>query len=106
MKGQKGVHLSSLAITISIELLISVFLAIILFASLVSLRAKVPYTLVLVFFGLAITAVALAGHHIPTIIQSVKASIFYRFTSQSGISLFDGRIVLPLIFEAMMHTKS
>ncbi len=95
-----------MAITISIELLISVFLAIIMFASLVSLRAKVPYTLVLVFFGMAITAVSLAGHQIPTIIQSVKSSIFDPFTSQSGSSLFVGLIVPPLIFEAMMHTKS
>jgi CPA1 family monovalent cation:H+ antiporter len=94
----------------SIELLIAAFLGIVMFASIVSLRAKVPYTLVLVFFGMGIAAVIsarmIAGHQIPGIMESLRTAIYTPFTSQSGSSLFVGLVVPPLIFEAMMHTKS
>jgi Na+:H+ antiporter len=78
----------------SAELVISLFLGVIFLASFVSLRAKIPYTLVLVFAGIVLAATSagdLLGQTYKTLINQ---------------NLFVGIIVSPLIFEAMIHVRS
>jgi monovalent cation:H+ antiporter, CPA1 family len=70
-------------------------LGLMMLASFVALRTKLPYTLVLVFIG-----VAIAGS---TVSRFIGASLITNLI-QGG--LFVSIIVPPLIFEAMIHIKS
>ncbi|MHB8567890.1 MAG: cation:proton antiporter [Nitrososphaerales archaeon] len=98
----------------SIELVIAAFLGIMLLASIVSIRAKVPYTLVLVFIGIALTAASASFYlgsgpiqdTIQGIITAIRSLSDQLIQTQGGSSLFVGLIVPPLIFEAMMHIRS
>jgi len=90
----------------SYDLLITVFLSIILLASILSIRLKLPYTviLVLVGIGLAFTTDQLlsAGGSIGQAIAQIRS------LSQGsvGSGLFVGLVVPPLIFQALMHVRS
>ena len=78
------------------------------------MKAKVPYTVILVFIGIGLTAASasfyLAGSPIFSDIRQIilaLRSISNSLTAnQGGASLFVGLIVPPLIFEAMMHIRS
>ncbi len=80
----------------SIELIIAALLGIMVLASFLSIRAKLPYTLVLVFLG-----IALAGSSISLFFQGGP---IYKTFIQNGLLV--GVVVPPLIFEAMLHIQS
>jgi monovalent cation:H+ antiporter, CPA1 family len=79
----------------SYEAIIAALLGLMMLASFVALKTKLPYTLILVFIGLAI-----AGS---TVSRFIGADIITNVI-QGG--LFVSIIVPPLIFEAMIHIKS
>lgn len=80
----------------SVELTIAALLGIMVLASFLSIRAKVPYTLVLVFLG-----VALAASSISLFFQG---GLIYKLFIENGLLV--GLVVPPLIFEAMLHIRS
>lgn len=95
-----------------IELVISAFLLLTFIAALISLRLKVPYTLVLVFTGVLIAIIAasltLQGSPIQNPMQSFVLqikSIYSSLVQGGGGGLFVGLVVPPLIFEAMIHIR-
>ncbi len=98
----------------SIELVITAFLGILLLASIVSIRARVPYTLVLVFIGIALTAASATFYlgsgpiqdTVEGVILAIRSISDQLIQTQGGSSIFVGLIVPPLIFEAMIHIRS
>ncbi|MDG6998868.1 MAG: sodium:proton antiporter [Nitrososphaerota archaeon] len=95
---------------VSIELLITGFLAILLVASLISIKSKLPYTIVLVFIGIGLVfllsnSFLLSSSLIGTALSQIKDYTLTIGSSQGG-QLFIGLIVPPLIFQAMIHIKS
>ena len=94
----------------TIELVLTGFVAVMLVSQVLSLKARVPYTLVLVFVGVGITALAtlpsLGSNPITDMVQSVinQMGSFYTTLVEGG--LFVGLVVPPLIFEAMIHIKA
>ena len=96
----------------SIELVISAFLLLTFIAALISIRLKVPYTLVLVLTGVLITLIvallALEGSPIQAPAQNfilTFRSIYNLLIQGGGGGLYVGLIVPPLIFEAMIHIR-
>jgi monovalent cation:H+ antiporter, CPA1 family len=95
----------------SIELVVSAFLLLTFIAALVSIRLKIPYTLILILTGVSITVVVTLlsiwgplqapAHSITLQIQSIYSQLIQGGTN----SLFVGLIVPPLIFEAMIQIK-
>ena len=82
----------SLGHLLSNEYVIPVFLLTIFLAALIATRVKIPYTMILVVIGIAISIIDFTGHGIPNI---------------SGFKV-DPKLILyfvipPLIFEAMMR---
>jgi monovalent cation:H+ antiporter, CPA1 family len=91
----------------SAEALVTVFLAVMLVASIIASRAKVPYTLVLVILGIALSVASLIfGQGSIQQIVSQMNSVFSGLTGGQGGGLFVGLVVPPLLFEAMIHVKS
>lgn len=80
----------------SIEFVIAALLGIMVLASFLSIRAKLPYTLILVFLG-----IALAGSSISIFFQGGP---IYQIFIKNGLLV--GLVVPPLIFEAMLHIRS
>ena len=96
----------------SIDLVISAFLLLTFIAALISIRAKIPYTLILVLTGVLITVViallALEGSPVqePALTAISFFRTFYNLLIQGGGGgLYVGLIVPPLIFEAMIHIR-
>ena len=96
----------------SIDLVLSAFLLLTFVAALISIRLKVPYTLVLVFTGVSITVVAillsLHGGPLQAPMQSLVSQIreiYNLLIEGGGGSIFVGLVVPPLIFEAMIHIR-
>jgi Na+:H+ antiporter len=97
----------------SIELVLTVFLGIMLFASILSIKGRIPYTLILVFIGIALTLTT-GSFLLPASIQydlsQVRSmtSFLIPAVQQGGQvgGLFVGLVVPPLIFEAMMHINT
>jgi CPA1 family monovalent cation:H+ antiporter len=93
-----------------VELALTAFVVVMLVAQLVSQKSKLPYTLTLVFVGVAITAIStlpsLGSNPVSDTVQSVISQLrsFYSGLVYGG--LFVGLVVPPLIFEAMMHVKA
>jgi CPA1 family monovalent cation:H+ antiporter len=81
---------------VSTELVLSVFLAISLVASIVSRRTRTPYTLVLV-----LTGIVLAAASTPQL-----ADVGQAFQSLRSGGLFVGLILPPLLFESMMSVRT
>jgi monovalent cation:H+ antiporter, CPA1 family len=79
----------------SLEFIISAFLAISLAASIISNKGKVPYTIVLVFLGLA-----LAGSSFSSIL-----GVNLLYDSLVGGGLFVGLVLPPLLFETTMNIR-
>jgi monovalent cation:H+ antiporter, CPA1 family len=94
----------------TIELALTAFLAVMLIAQIAAKRARVPYTLVLVFVGLAVsalTAISVApSNGIAAALQDPIQQIRTLYTSLVSGGLFVGLVVPPLIFEAMMHIQA
>jgi len=93
----------------STEALVAIFLAVMLLASLISLRARVPYTLVLVILGIGLSALSAFSFFglasLSQLVDQIK-SIFGQLTSGPSGGLFVGLVVPPLLFEAMIHIRS
>jgi len=96
----------------SIELVLSAFLLLTFIAALISIKAKMPYTLILVLTGVLITIVfglmSLQGSPIQGQIQSITSqirSLYDLLIQGGGGGLYVGLIVPPLIFEAMIHIR-
>ncbi len=93
----------------SVELVIASFLFIMLVASLVSIRVRVPYTLILVLVGISLAVVfgsfVLGGGELQSVISQIR-SFNQALASGPGGGLFVGLVVPPLIFEAMIQIRS
>src|SRR5665648_49682 len=96
----------------NIELSIAAFLLVTFIASVLSIRLKTPYTLVLVLVGVGITATAtllsIFGGPLHEIAQSIISQIrsFDNLLIEGGgTGLFVGLVVPPLVFEAMIHVS-
>ncbi len=78
-------------------------------AAVLSIRLKIPYTLVLVLTGVAITVIAssftLQGGVFENLISQLR-SIYAQLLQGGGGGLFVGFVVPPLIFEAMIHIRA
>lgn len=91
----------------SVEALVTAFLAVMLVASIISNRAKVPYTLVLVILGITLaTASSFLGKGIFSQVVYQMNSFFAGLAGGQGGGLFVGLVVPPLLFEAMIHVKA
>ena len=91
----------------SIELVIAAFLLIAFIAAVLSHKLKVPYTLVLVLTGVAVTVIAyLFSMQGGADLTSQLRSIYSQLLSGGGGGLFVGLVVPPLIFEAMIHLRA
>ena len=94
---------------LSIELVVAVFLLLAFLAALLSIKLKVPYTIVLVLTGVAITVIAYLftwqGGSSENLISQMK-SIYSQLLQGGGGGLFVGLVVPPLIFEAMIHIRA
>jgi monovalent cation:H+ antiporter, CPA1 family len=94
---------------LSIELFATIFLVITLFASIVSIRLKLPYTLFLVIIGILLVVFSnsfLMGQGLfETAVAQIKAYTLGLNGGQNG-ELFIGLVVPPLIFEALTHVKA
>lgn len=92
-----------------IEILVTAFLAVMTLASIISLRARVPYTLILVIIGMALaatTAISVFGQGtFEQVILQMRALFDQLTTGETG-GLFVGLVVPPLLFEAMIHIRS
>jgi Na+:H+ antiporter len=94
----------------ALELVLTVFLAIMLIAQILSLKARVPYTMILVFIGIGVAAIStlpLTGSNIITNdLESVISQMSSFYSGLAGSGLFVGIVVPPLIFEAMIHIRA
>ncbi|MDG6904582.1 MAG: sodium:proton antiporter [Nitrososphaerota archaeon] len=93
----------------SVELLITGFLGIVFIALFLSIRAKLPYTVILVFVGISLAVVSntlLLGGGIISGLAAQMRSLSQLLVSGGIGGLFVGLIVPPLLFEAMMHISS
>jgi len=79
----------------SFEFVITAFLAISLAAAIISSRTRAPYTIILVFFG-----VAIAGSSLSSILN-----VNLLYGSLIGGGLFVGLVLPPLLFETMMNIR-
>ena len=91
------------------------FLGILLVASMLSIKGKLPYTVILVFLGIGLSIVTSVSFPYLTPIQHALSQIriladvlFSQAQQQEGQAggLFVGLVVPPLIFEAMMHIRA
>jgi len=93
----------------SVEALVAAFLAVMLLASFISLRARVPYTLVLVILGIVLSAASglsiLGQANIQQAVLQMQ-SFFAGLTDGQTGGLFVGLVVPPLLFEAMIQIRS
>ncbi len=80
----------------SVELIISAFLGVMLIASLVASRLRLPYTVVLVLAGMLIATLSLSS--------TIGISVIYNRLVQGG--LFVGLVVPPLLFESMINVRT
>jgi monovalent cation:H+ antiporter, CPA1 family len=94
----------------TIELALTGFVLVMLVAQIISLKAKAPYTLVLVFVGLGIAAVStlplLGTNPVSDTVQDAISAIRSIYSGLVDGGLFVGLVVPPLIFEAMVHIKA
>src|SRR5205809_8035865 len=79
----------------SFEFVIAAFLAISLAAAIISSRTRAPYTIILVFFG-----VAIAGSSFSSMLN-----VNLLYGSLIGGGLFVGLVLPPLLFETMMNIR-
>jgi CPA1 family monovalent cation:H+ antiporter len=77
------------------EIIITAFLATALAASIISVRTRVPYTVVLVLVGTALAALSISS---VTGVDTI-------YDDLSGGGLFVGLVLPPLLFETMMNVK-
>ena len=98
--------------TPNIELIIAVFLLIVSITAVISMRLKVPYTVILVLIGsitiATLTILSIQGGLLQGPAQALIDEIqllYDQLVSGGSGSLFVGLIVPPLLFEAMIHIR-
>lgn len=93
------------------ELTIFAFLGIMLLASYIAQKTRLPYTLVLVLVGVALTSLSASfifgpfKTEVSNIVLSIHAE-YDQLTAGNMGGLFVGIIVPPLLFDAMIHINS
>jgi Na+:H+ antiporter len=94
----------------TIELVLTAFVVVMLISRVLSLKARVPYTLVLVFVGLGIAALttlpALGSNALLDEVRGAASQMKSLYTALVNGGLFVGLVVPPLIFEAMMNVSA
>lgn len=94
----------------TIELVLTTFLMVMLIAQIVAKKVRLPYTLILVFVGLAVSALAAISvtpsNAIAVALQDTILQMRTLYTGLADGGLFVGLVVPPLIFEAMMHVQA
>ena len=92
------------------ELALTGFVLVMLLSQLLSLKAREPYTMILDFVGVGITALvslpALGSDVISGGFRDITSQMRLLYTSLVEGGLFVGLVVPPLIFEAMMHISA
>jgi CPA1 family monovalent cation:H+ antiporter len=88
---------------------VAAFLLIAFLAAVLSTKLRIPYTLVLVLTGVAVTIVAslftMQGGSFENLISHLR-SLCAQLLQGGGGGLFVGVVVPPLIFEAMIHLRA
>jgi Na+:H+ antiporter len=86
------------------------FLAVMIASAIISQKAKVPYTLVLVFIGIIFTAISalasLGGNPFATALGALVSQMDSAYGQLVGGGIFVGLVVPPLIFAAMIHVRA
>jgi monovalent cation:H+ antiporter, CPA1 family len=94
----------------TIELALTGFVVVMLVSQILSLKARLPYTLILVFIGVGIAALAtipsLGSSPVTNTVQGVISQMGSFYTTLVEGGLFVGLVVPPLIFEAMIHIRA
>ena len=94
----------------TIELVLTAFVVVMLISRVLSLKGRVPYTLVLVFVGLGIAALTtlpvLGSNVLLDELRGLASQMKSLYTSLVNGGLFVGLVVPPLIFEAMMNVSA
>lgn len=94
----------------TIELILTLFLVVMLVSQIFSVKTRLPYTVILVFVGVGITAFSALPFLGSNVYLNTFSSILQQmgtfYTTLVGGGLFVGIVVPPLIFEAMMHIKA
>ncbi len=92
------------------ELALTAFLVVMLVSQIISIKARVPYTLVLVFLGIGISGLStLSSLGTISVTKTLQDAILQMRSVYNGLvqgGLFVGLVVPPLIFEAMMHIRA
>lgn len=95
---------------LSVELVIAAFLLLVSLTALISMKLKIPYTVILVLLGVTTTAtltlLSLASgplqQHAQALITGIQ-NTYSEITTGGTEGLFVGLILPPLLFEAMIH---
>jgi CPA1 family monovalent cation:H+ antiporter len=100
-------------LALSIEIIIAGFLLLVFITALISMRLKIPYTVILVLMGITATAslalLSLEGGPLQEYAQALIDQIhiaYLQLTTGGTEGLFVGLILPPLLFEAMIHIRS
>lgn len=98
---------------LSIEIMIAAFLLLVVITALISMRLKIPYTVILVLLGVMTTAtltmLSVGGgpfHENASALITQIQNTYQAITSGGTEGLFIGLILPPLLFEAMIHIRS
>lgn len=98
--------------TISLELIIAAFLLMTFLTALISVRLKIPYTVILVIIGttatITLTALSLSSTSLQAGAESLITflrSLYNQLVIGEGGGLFVGLVIPPLIFEAMIQIR-
>ncbi len=98
---------------LSVEIVIAAFLLLVSLTALISMKLKIPYTVILVLLGITTTATltlfSLGGgplqQHAQLLIDQIQGT-YSQLTTGGTEGLFVGLILPPLLFEAMIHIRS
>jgi len=99
-------------LALSVELVIAAFLLLVSLTALISMKLKIPYTVILVLLGVTTTAtltlLSLGGGPFQQYAQALITQIqstYSELTTGGTEGLFVGLILPPLLFEAMIHIR-
>ena len=89
---------------LSVELVIAAFLLLVSLTALISMKLKIPYTVILVLLGVTTTATLTLLSLASGPLQQHAQALITGIQNTGGTEgLFVGLILPPLLFEAMIH---